>query len=369
MRRPIAQLCFALALAVPAGAAASPGGAPSAPPPEIDEVQCRRDCEGGVARPGSKLTVTGKGMQDVATVRFTGSPLAGDEVATAPAGDAEADKLAVVVPDGAASGPLVLVDGFGQESEPSAALAIEEAAAPKRTRGPIATVVTGRKAFVDGLRVPTLTYRLQTDVPAEVTVDVVRQASGKVVERFEEGVVEPGVDERVAWAGARQGRYRFVVRALVEGGGTASSARSSSPDGFVLLGHKFPVRARHDYGDGFGAGRGHEGADVFAACGSPIVAARGGRVKIKKFHSRAGNYIVIDGAQTGVDYIYAHLRDAALVDQGERFHTGDPIGYVGDTGRAYGCHLHFEMWSAPGWYTGGSPFDPVPSLRAWDELS
>jgi hypothetical protein len=27
------------------------------------------------------------------------------------------------------------------------------------------------------------------------------------------------------------------------------------------------------------------------------------------------------------------------------------------------------MWSAPGWYTGGSPFDPVASLRAWDQYS
>jgi murein DD-endopeptidase MepM/ murein hydrolase activator NlpD len=49
--------------------------------------------------------------------------------------------------------------------------------------------------------------------------------------------------------------------------------------------------------------------------------------------------------------------------------TGQPIGFVGDTGDADGCHLHFEMWSGPGWYTGGSPFDPLPSLQAWDRVS
>ena len=49
--------------------------------------------------------------------------------------------------------------------------------------------------------------------------------------------------------------------------------------------------------------------------------------------------------------------------------TGQPIGEVGDTGDADGCHLHFEMWSAPGWYTGGAPIDPLPSLKAWDAYS
>ena len=64
-----------------------------------------------------------------------------------------------------------------------------------------------------------------------------------------------------------------------------------------------------------------------------------------------------------------HLREAAIVDEGDRVRTGQPIGFVGDTGRAVGCHLHFEEWCAPGWYSGGSPFDPLPDLRAWDAQS
>ena len=64
-----------------------------------------------------------------------------------------------------------------------------------------------------------------------------------------------------------------------------------------------------------------------------------------------------------------HLRDAALVEKGARVHTGQLIGYVGDTGRADGCHLHFELWAGPGWYTGGEPFDPMPLLKAWDKFS
>ena len=109
---------------------------------------------------------------------------------------------------------------------------------------------------------------------------------------------------------------------------------------------------------------------MFAACGTPLVAARGGVVKFKRVPvARAGNYLVIDGARTGVDFAYMHMREAALVGEGDRVRTGQPIGFVGATGRASGCHLHFEEWSAPGWYSGGSAFDPLPDLRAWDAQS
>ena len=52
--------------------------------------------------------------------------------------------------------------------------------------------------------------------------------------------------------------------------------------------------------------------------------------------------------------------------KGDPVVTGQPIGFVGRTGDATACHLHFEMWPAPGWYTGGSAVDPLPSLKSWD---
>ena len=149
-------------------------------------------------------------------------------------------------------------------------------------------------------------------------------------------------------------------------------AGEPDPSSFVFLRHQFPVRGPHGYGEyaaKFGGGRGHQGQDIFAACGTPLVAARGGTVKFKQYHSRAGHYLVVDGERTGLDYAYMHLASAALVDKGDRVRTGQLIGYVGDTGRAHGCHLHFEMWRSPGWYSGGSAFDPLPDLLAWDKRS
>jgi len=130
----------------------------------------------------------------------------------------------------------------------------------------------------------------------------------------------------------------------------------------------FPIRGTHEYGTGtnrFGGGRGHEGQDVFAACGTKLVAALSGTVKMAKWQDRAGNYVVIEAAD-GTAQAYMHLQQPALVAKGDEVQAGQPIGLVGDTGRATGCHLHFELWTAPGWYEGGSPIDPLPLLQRLD---
>ncbi|MET0512954.1 MAG: peptidoglycan DD-metalloendopeptidase family protein, partial [Thermoleophilaceae bacterium] len=179
---------------------------------------------------------------------------------------------------------------------------------------------------------------------------------------------KPYANYSVDWDGllesggiAGDGDYRFRVSQL--SGGPGASAKFSFYD------HIFPLRGKHSYGDGLGSGRGHEGQDVFAKCGAKIVAARGGRVQVSEYHSAAGYYVVVDGAKTGNDYMYAHMEKAGRPKVGDRIRTGEVVGYTSDTGRATGCHLHFEMWTAPGWYEGGRPFDPLPSLKGWDAFS
>ena len=130
----------------------------------------------------------------------------------------------------------------------------------------------------------------------------------------------------------------------------------------------FPVRGPHEYWDGFGAGRGHEGADIGAACGTRIVSAVDGIVEHREYHSAAGNYLIIDSKGNPDDLGYMHLIKPGIVKPGQRVSAGQTIGYVGETGRAYGCHLHFEYWSGD-WYGGGSPIDPVPFLKRLDRSS
>ncbi|MBA3263467.1 MAG: M23 family metallopeptidase [Thermoleophilaceae bacterium] len=61
---------------------------------------------------------------------------------------------------------------------------------------------------------------------------------------------------------------------------------------------------------------------MFARCGTRLAAARGGRVEFAGYHSAAGNYVVIDGAGTGIDYVYMHMRETPLVQTGQRVFTG-----------------------------------------------
>jgi murein DD-endopeptidase MepM/ murein hydrolase activator NlpD len=142
--------------------------------------------------------------------------------------------------------------------------------------------------------------------------------------------------------------------------GTGDADPSGSSDG------QFPVIGKHTYGDGLGAGRDHQGQDLLADCGNRVVAAQPGRVQLRDSHASAGNYVVIDGQGQLEDTVYMHLQRRAEVGKGERVAAGQTIGRVGDTGNAGACHLHFEMWSEPGYYEGGKPIDPEPDLRRWD---
>ncbi len=133
----------------------------------------------------------------------------------------------------------------------------------------------------------------------------------------------------------------------------------------------FPIGGRHDMGqtptNGFGGARNHGGQDMFAACGTPLVSAVSGTVQAKGYHSAAGHYVVIQD-KTRRSHVYMHMASASTVDQGDQLETGQAVGTVGQTGRASGCHLHFELWTAPGWYSGGDAIDPMPQLREWESL-
>jgi len=242
---------------------------------------------------------------------------------------------------------------------------------------------TPRKSFFYGFRYPSVRFTISSSQQQnDLQIDVVNSA-GEVVRSFYRNDVEPNVEVKIRWDGttsegrpARNGRYSFRIEPQ---GGTEVAARASSSQslslGFALYGYAFPILGPHEFALGAGrfgaprAGHTHEGQDTMAACGTPLIAARGGTVQYAGYQYAAGNYIVIDGKGTGLDFMYAHLAEPSPLKTGEAVRTGQPIGIVGDTGDATACHLHFEIWTAPGWYQGGSPTDPLPYLEKWDRYS
>jgi murein DD-endopeptidase MepM/ murein hydrolase activator NlpD len=248
-----------------------------------------------------------------------------------------------------------------------------------------------RKSFYYGVRYPRLTYSIGSDqAQNDLRVDVVN-STGETVKSFFRNDIGPNVPDSIRWDGttsekrpAANGHYSFRI-APQSGGPTARrvsrprSATSSSGEplslSFDLYGYAFPILGAHDFGSAgarFGAGRAghtHEGQDVMARCGTPLVAARGGRVQYSGYQSAAGNYLVIDGRGTSYDMGYMHMLEPSPLQEGDVVRTGQPIGVVGSTGSSTACHLHFEIWTAPGWYEGGSPIDPLPYLKRWDAYS
>ncbi|MGI9051112.1 MAG: peptidoglycan DD-metalloendopeptidase family protein [Ilumatobacteraceae bacterium] len=140
-------------------------------------------------------------------------------------------------------------------------------------------------------------------------------------------------------------------------GGGDSGGRGDSGGGGGLT---CPVAGSASYADGWGnprsVGRRHQGVDMMASTGTPLVAVVSGSVELKH-NSLGGNAIWLEGSN-GDSYYYAHL--SAFEGSGGSVSQGQTIGYVGDTGNASGVpHLHFEVH--PG---GGSAVNPFPYVVA-----
>ena len=98
----------------------------------------------------------------------------------------------------------------------------------------------------------------------------------------------------------------------------------------------------------------HNGLDIGAGYGTPIVAAQAGEVISAQYHWSWGNNVLIWHNET-FSTRYAHMSSIA-VSAGQYVEQGQIIGYVGSTGDSTGNHLHFEV------YYGGSRVDPDPYL-------
>jgi murein DD-endopeptidase MepM/ murein hydrolase activator NlpD len=131
------------------------------------------------------------------------------------------------------------------------------------------------------------------------------------------------------------GKSVIWVNADGIGGGEASQAM------------RMPVAGRVSSGFGrrfhpiLGYARMHDGIDLAAAAGAPIVAAADGRITSAGWHGGYGRAVSITH-ENGIKTTYGHMSRIAAYP-GELVHRGQVIGYVGSSGLSTGPHLHFEV--------------------------
>ena len=94
-----------------------------------------------------------------------------------------------------------------------------------------------------------------------------------------------------------------------------------------------------------GGARRHEGIDIFASRGTPVVAATEGRVTRVNVTPRGGKVVWLSDTRNRQNLYYAHL-DSQLVEAGQHVMPGDTLGLVGNTGNAITTapHLHFGIY-------------------------
>jgi murein DD-endopeptidase MepM/ murein hydrolase activator NlpD len=152
----------------------------------------------------------------------------------------------------------------------------------------------------------------------------------------------------------------FIIRVqpeLLRGGRASVVTRTLASLPFPV-----PSLARRPVESGFGderdAGRRqHEGIDIFAARGTPVVAVRGGLAQ-PGTNPLGGTVVWVRDAARGRSYYYAHLESTAITST-QVVKAGTVLGYIGNTGNARNTapHLHFGIY-------GDGALDPLPFVAA-----
>ena len=121
-----------------------------------------------------------------------------------------------------------------------------------------------------------------------------------------------------------------------------------------------PRRLSDQWGAPRSGGRRHQGIDIFAPCGTPVLSATEGIVFTVGENSLGGQIVRVLGPG-GYWHYYAHLSRYGDVKRGDRVRAGTVLGYVGQTGNARGtpCHLHYGVYA---W--GGGAQNPYPLLTS-----
>lgn len=233
----------------------------------------------------------------------------------------------------------------------------------------LAGAVTPKQSIADSVDPVRVHLRFRAKRPLRVSVRINRLSSGKTARRLVAGMRMPGRGFELRWDGRTQ-RGKLAPAGLYELVAGPRGGPFRRVGRIRMHGHEFPVDGPHGvrgYIGRFGAprvdGRTHQGFDITAACGTPLVAVRAGRIIKKAYDPELyGNFVVLKGEGERRTYKYAHLIWPAPVKEGQKVRAGRRLGSVGQTGNAAStpCHLHIEIRSQ------GKLLDPEPLINSWD---
>jgi murein DD-endopeptidase MepM/ murein hydrolase activator NlpD len=145
-----------------------------------------------------------------------------------------------------------------------------------------------------------------------------------------------------------------IQRQIQQASSTSAVPLQAGPVQGASGGWIWPVNGTLSSPFGYRWGRMHEGIDISVPEGTPIRAAKPGRVILAASTGGYGNYTCVDHGG-GLSSCYAHQSSYA-VSPGDQVAQGDVIGYSGNTGSSTGPHLHFEI------RVNGSAVDPLGYL-------
>lgn len=148
---------------------------------------------------------------------------------------------------------------------------------------------------------------------------------------------------------------------------TETTNTSADPAPAVSGDWGYPLAGSYFKGRGFGynpvvgcgyCSTNHQGYDMAQGCGSTIYTAGPGVVITAGSYQGYGNAVLIDHGG-GIVTLYGHMQWGSLrVSVGDTVTAGRPVGAEGNTGKSFGCHLHFEVRQS------GNPIPPEPFMAA-----
>ena len=189
-------------------------------------------------------------------------------------------------------------------------------------------------------------------------------AASTLIREYEE--TEAGHQAMLDEAAEDEARIQALIRQQQSGGssgGGGSSGSNSGVDGYIWPTNSTRV-VTSPYGERwcpFHGYESHNGADIDAARGSAVLAAKSGRVIQAGWNGGYGISVMI-AHDDGITTLYGHM-DGCSVSVGQTVSQGETIGICGNTGNSSGAHIHYTI------YKNGGTIDPLPYLPgyiAWD---